>query len=250
MWRTLSAAFRSEGKIVLTVASSGIASLLLLGGRTTHSKFKIPVPTLDNSVWNIEQGSEASELLKKAELIIWDEAPMTHKYCFEALDITLNDIMSGMTKENVVFSGKVIVFGGDFRQILPVNPRGSRSDIVNSTINASYLWDHCEVLTLTKNMCLLQRGLQSSTASEIQEFSDWIVKISDGKLEEPNDGLVEVEIPKEFLISEFNDPIQAIVNTTYPDLIHKYTKESFLQSRAILASRMRLSIKSMNTCYH
>jgi len=156
MWRTLSSAFRSEGKIVLTVASSGIASLLLPGGRTTHSKFKIPVPTLDNSVCNIEQGSEASELLKKAELIIWDEAPMTHKYCFEALDRILNDIMSGMTKENVVFGGKVIVFGGDFRQILPVIPGGSRSDIVNSTINASYLWDHCEVLTLTKNLRLLQ----------------------------------------------------------------------------------------------
>jgi len=89
-------------------------------------------------------------------------------------------------------------------------------------------------------MCLLQRGLQSSTASEIQEFSDWIVKIGDGKLEEPNDGLVEVEIPKEFLISEFNDPIEAIVNTTYPDLIHKYTEESFLQSRAILASRIEI----------
>ena len=135
----MSAAFRSEGKIVLIVASSGIASLLLPGGRTTHSKFKIPVPTLDNSVYNIEQGSEASELLKKAELIIWDEAPMAHKYCFEALDRTLNDIMSGMTKENTVFGGKVIVFGGDFRQILPIIPGGSRSDIVNSTINASYL---------------------------------------------------------------------------------------------------------------
>ncbi|XP_027934329.1 ATP-dependent DNA helicase PIF1-like [Vigna unguiculata] len=136
IWRTLSAAFR---KIVLIVASSGITSLLLPEGRTTHSKFKIPVPTLDNSICNIEQGSEASELLKKVELIIWDEAPMAHKYCFEALDRTLNDIMSGMTKENTVFGGKVIVFGGDFRQILPVIPGGSRSDIVNSTINASYL---------------------------------------------------------------------------------------------------------------
>ena len=165
---------------------------------------------------------------------------MAHKYCFEALDRTLNDIISGMTKENAVFGGKVILFGGDFRQILPVIPGGSRSDIVNSTINASYLWDHCEVLTLTKNMRLQQPGLQGSTASEIQEFSDWIVKIGDGKLEEPNDGLVEVEIPKEFLISKFNDSIEAIVNTTYPDLIHKYTEESFLQSRAILASRIEI----------
>ena len=156
MWKTLSASLCSEGKVVLTIASSGIASLILPGGRTTHSKFKIPVPTLENSVCNIEQGSEASELLKRAELIIWDEAPMAHKFCFEALDRTLNDVMKGLTKENSVFGGKVIVFGGDFRQILPVIPEGTRSDIVNATINSSYLWDHCEVLTLTKNMCLLQ----------------------------------------------------------------------------------------------
>jgi len=37
MWKTLSAAVRSEGKIVLTVASSGIASLLLPGGRIVTS---------------------------------------------------------------------------------------------------------------------------------------------------------------------------------------------------------------------
>ena len=86
MWKTLASALHSQRKIVLTVASSGIASLLLLGGRTAHSKFKIPVPTLDTSVCNIQQGSEVSKLLEKAELIIWDEAPMTHKFCFEALD--------------------------------------------------------------------------------------------------------------------------------------------------------------------
>jgi len=79
--------------------------------------------------------------------------------------------MNDITKEDSVFGGKVIVFGGDFRQILPIILGGSRSYIVNATINSSYLWDHCEVLKLTKNMCLLQEGLQS-TASEIQEFSD------------------------------------------------------------------------------
>jgi len=66
MWKTLPTTVRSEGKIVLTIASSGIASLLLPGGRKTHSKFKISVPTLENSICNISQGSEALELLKKA----------------------------------------------------------------------------------------------------------------------------------------------------------------------------------------
>jgi hypothetical protein len=41
VWTTLLSRLRGQGKIVLVVASSGIASLLLLGGRTTHSRFKI-----------------------------------------------------------------------------------------------------------------------------------------------------------------------------------------------------------------
>lgn len=57
MWKTLASALRSHGHIVLTVISSGIASLLLLGGRTARSKFAIPVPTLENSTCNIHQGS-------------------------------------------------------------------------------------------------------------------------------------------------------------------------------------------------
>ncbi|CAN7124244.1 unnamed protein product [Brassica rapa subsp. narinosa] len=42
LWKLLSAAIRSRGDIVLNVASSGIASLLLQGGRTAHSRFGIP----------------------------------------------------------------------------------------------------------------------------------------------------------------------------------------------------------------
>jgi ATP-dependent DNA helicase PIF1 len=86
MWNTLAAALRSKRQIVLTVASSGIASLLLPGGRTAHSKFKIPIPILQSSICNIEKGSELAQLLKLTRLIIWDEAPMAHRFCFEALE--------------------------------------------------------------------------------------------------------------------------------------------------------------------
>lgn len=60
--------------------------------------------------------------------------------------------MDPSNKCELIFGGKVVVFGGDFRQILPVIPRGDRSDIVHTSINASYIWDHCQVLTLTQNM--------------------------------------------------------------------------------------------------
>lgn len=239
MWKTLAAALRSQKHIVLTVASSAIASLLLPGGRTAHSKFKIPVPSLDNSTCNIYQGSELAELLKETKLIIWDEAPMAHKYCFEALDRSLRDIMSCENKQHLPFGGKTIVFGGDFRQILPVIPRGSRSDIVHATINASYLWDYCEVLTLSKNM-RLQHSAGNSTNESLEAFSKWILDVGDGKLSEPNDGLAEINIPEECLLSDFVDPIEAIVKSTFPNLLQNYTNDDYLQSRAILASTIEV----------
>jgi len=110
MWKTLSSAVCSNGGIVLTVASNGIASLLLPGGRTTHSKFAIPVPATQNSTCNIHQGSDLAELLQRTKLIIWDEAPMCHKFSFEALDKSLKDMMHN----DRPFGGKVIVFCGDF----------------------------------------------------------------------------------------------------------------------------------------
>lgn len=41
VWRTLSASICSKGHLVLTIASSAIASLLLIGRYTTHSRFLI-----------------------------------------------------------------------------------------------------------------------------------------------------------------------------------------------------------------
>ena len=78
---------------MLNVASSGIASPLLLGGRTTHCRFGISLQINEDSVCNIRQNSNLAELLVHTQLIIWDEAPMTNKLYFEALDRNLRDIM-------------------------------------------------------------------------------------------------------------------------------------------------------------
>ncbi|KAF1872320.1 hypothetical protein Lal_00016618 [Lupinus albus] len=147
MWRTLTYALRSQKQIVLTVASSDIASLLLPGGRTTHSKFKILVLSIENSICNIHQGSELAGILKQTKLIIWDEAHMSHKFCIEALDKSLGDIMGTTTNDSIIFGGNVVIFCGDFRQILPVIPRG--------------------ILNITKNMCFQN----DDNAREIREFS-------------------------------------------------------------------------------
>nr|XP_017245432.1 PREDICTED: uncharacterized protein LOC108217092 [Daucus carota subsp. sativus]XP_017245433.1 PREDICTED: uncharacterized protein LOC108217093 [Daucus carota subsp. sativus] len=78
VWRTLIAKLRSQGDIVLPVASSGIAATLLPGGRTAHSRFKIPIVLDDYSLCNIAHNSDIAELIRQTKLIIWDEAPMQH----------------------------------------------------------------------------------------------------------------------------------------------------------------------------
>nr|GEV51191.1 ATP-dependent DNA helicase PIF1-like [Tanacetum cinerariifolium] len=93
LWKTLAADIRIKGDIVLNVASSGIASLLLSGGQTAHSRFHIPINIDETSTCSICSQSDLEALLKKCKLIIWDEAPMTNKLCFEALDRTLRDVL-------------------------------------------------------------------------------------------------------------------------------------------------------------
>ena len=55
-----------------------------------------------------------AELLNEASLIIWDKAFMAHKFCFEALDQSLSDIIKAKSSPGKIFGGKLVVFGGDF----------------------------------------------------------------------------------------------------------------------------------------
>ncbi|XP_074277016.1 uncharacterized protein LOC141600672 [Silene latifolia] len=161
---------------------------------------------------------------------------MTHRYAFEAVDRSLRDVMRFSNDEDInqPFGGKVVVFGGDFRQILPVIPKGSRSEIVNASLCSSNLWSACKVLKLTKNM-RLRGGDSCSELAQIKEFSEWILKVGDGEAGDPNDGEVELELPNDILIQHTGDPIASIVDAIYPSLENQLSNPEYLQERAILA---------------
>ncbi|XP_031101797.1 uncharacterized protein LOC116005695 [Ipomoea triloba] len=61
VWKTLSSTLRVKGEIILNVASSGIASLLLPGGMTAHSRFAIQISLTEDSTCNIRHGSDLAE---------------------------------------------------------------------------------------------------------------------------------------------------------------------------------------------
>ncbi|XP_019158039.1 PREDICTED: uncharacterized protein LOC109154766 [Ipomoea nil] len=236
LWRTMSAALRSKGEVVLNVASSGIASLLLPGGRTAHSRFSIHIAVNEDSTCNISQGSPLAELIIKAKLIIWDEAPMMHKHCFEALDRTMRYILGFTNPKSLEmsFGEKTVVLGGDFRQILPVIPKGSRQDIVQASINSSYLWSNCEVLRLTKNLRL--RGISSAKEVEkLNSFAKWIADLGDGNLGEEKNDIFNIRIPDNFVLRNEVDPIAEIVQSTFPSYDQGQLDHKHLESRAILA---------------
>ena len=116
LYKTLCHKLRSEGKILLCVASSGIATLLLPGGHTAHSTFHIPIHTLTaESLCNISKQDQQAELLHAVDLIIWDEALMQNRFTHEALDKTMHDICDNKDQS---FGGKTVVFGSDFHQTL------------------------------------------------------------------------------------------------------------------------------------
>jgi len=128
------------------------------------------------------------------------------------------------------------VLGGDFRQILPVLPKGTRQEIVNANINSSPLWDHCEILTLTTNMRLLH-GSSSLDIDERREFSEWVLGIGDGSVGENNDEDMQVTIPDDLLLKSSGDHIAFIVDCIYPSLLDNMHYPTFFQDKAILTPK-------------
>jgi len=122
LYKVICSRLRSEGGIVLCTASSGIAALLLPGGRTAHSMFKIPIDSLSlESVCCIPKNSMCADLMRAVKCIVWDEIVPQHRYAIEALDRTLCDLRDN----NNPFGGVTLLIGGDFQQTLPVIPKGS-----------------------------------------------------------------------------------------------------------------------------
>ena len=240
LWRTLISRLRSEGQIVFPVASSGIAATLLPGGRTAHSRFKIPILLDDYSICNISHNSDLAELIKETKLIIWDEAPMQHRYAFECVDRTLRDIMKSVDPKNfhLPFGGITVILGGDFRQILPVISLGSRADIVSASITRSRIWSICTVFTLDQNM-RLNRPISDEEKESMKAFAEWVLAVGDGCYKSPvgvsnPKNEYEVVLPSDLCDFNGSNSLEKMFSAIYPQFESKFKDAGYLRERAIL----------------
>jgi hypothetical protein len=56
-------------------------------GRTTHSRFKLPMPLVDTSTSSIGPNSKEAETIRKTEVFIWVKVPMAPSYARKTVDI-------------------------------------------------------------------------------------------------------------------------------------------------------------------
>ena len=70
---------RADEGIALAVATSGIAAILLRGGTTVHSRFRVPLTDKEGLTLGIQNLSTDPMAQKDCDLLIWDEVVIFQK---------------------------------------------------------------------------------------------------------------------------------------------------------------------------
>ncbi len=233
--KLLLAKIRQQSKIAIAVASSGIVATLLHGGRTAHSTLKLPLNLshYESPLCNISKGTEQAKVLQECELIVWDECTMSHRQALDALDRTLQDLR-GNGKH---MGGVVVLLAGDFRQTLPIIPKGTMANELKDCLKASYLWRYMRKLGLTTNMRVHLYGDVSA-----DHFAQQQLAFGDGKV--PVDSTSElISIPDNFCNAV--ESIEELKTSVFPNILHHVNKHKLLCERAILAPKNN-SVNAIN----
>ena len=154
---------------------------------------------------------------------------MQHRHTFEAVDRTFKDIRNDPRP----FGGVVFCFCGDFRQILPVVPRGTRGQIVSACLKCSPLWQHVQRLPLTINMRLFSPHMSPEERLRQGEFANRNLAIGEGR-----DTNNEITLWPNGIVPD-NTP-ESLANAIYPTLTDRNAPlptAQYLAERAILAAR-------------
>ena len=118
---------RPGGAVALAMATTGLAANLLPLGRTFHSRMKVGIkatfniksmifvkvgldPT-DEGCFGISAQSDTAKLIKRADILMVDEATPLDRRNFDKMEPTLRDI----TGCDLPWGGKIVIFSGDFR---------------------------------------------------------------------------------------------------------------------------------------
>lgn len=117
-----------------------------------------------------------------------------------------------------------MVFGGDFRQTLPVVPAGSRQEVVGKSLCRSPLWAKLKFRHLQQNMRL-------GRSPEDDQHAAWLLDIGAGRTLDNND---MVEVPRNMIC----DTIDTLIARVYPNIDDPQLRPpTYFLDRTILCPR-------------
>ncbi|KAJ0614373.1 putative DNA helicase [Helianthus annuus] len=148
---------------------------------------------------------------------------MAKRQAIEAVDRTLQDIID----VSLPFGGKIMVMGGDFRQVLPVIKRGTRAQIVDSSLRMSPLWSLTKKMRLTINM----RAINDPW------YSDFLLRVGDGTEESIEGSFIRIPDDMTIPCAVRENSIKELINAIFPLIQNNVDSSDYIISRAILSTR-------------
>jgi len=100
------------------------------------------------------------------------------------------------------------MFGGDFRQVLPVIKKGSRGQIIDATLRSSYLWKGMRQLNLVMNM----------RVHNDPWFADYLLSVGNGTKETDEEG--NITLPEDICVPliGYNVDLEKLIDHVFPGL--------------------------------
>lgn len=122
-----------------------------------------------------------------------------------------------------------VLLAGDFKQTLPVVPRGTRADKVRACLKSSNLWPKIQVKSLRVNMRVYLKG-----DPEAEDFSNLLLRIGNGDLHEDDDRKVNIPNNLSAVVKDLKSKSEQI----YPNLNNLHSENlTWLNERAILTPK-------------
>jgi hypothetical protein len=152
-----------------------------------------------------------------------------------------------MQRPNSPFGGKVVVFGGDFRQCPPVVSKGSQAAIVSTALSRSVLWRKVCILILMENMRLCADPLS-------KPYVAYLLRVGNGQESsiidhfppeadtEPSIGVEIALYPKIHQAPS----LDTLIHDVFPTLAINYANQGYMDGRAILTTK-NIIMNSLNT---
>ncbi|XP_024982866.1 ATP-dependent DNA helicase PIF6-like [Cynara cardunculus var. scolymus] len=135
--------------------------------------------------------------------------------------------MQDITGVTLPFGGKIMVMEGDFRQVLPVVRRGTRAQIVDSSLRMSPLWSSIKKIRLTLNM-----RVQSDPW-----FSNFLLRVGDGDEEMMEESFIHILDDMTIAYTDKDKSKHDLIDAIFPSLQINGADSNYIISKAILSTK-------------